>query len=65
MTNFLNQAGNKLAVTLALLLMLPAYTLLYIIKKLELVKFSYSVKHHYLKRLRQGKKINRTASAMG
>lgn len=55
MSNLLIKSGNNLVITLALLLMLPMYTLLYLIKQVELTKDRYSVKHRYLKRLRKGK----------
>lgn len=64
MSNFVTKAGNKLVISLALLLMFPMYTLLYIIKKLEIVKDRYSVKQRYLKRLRQEREMNRASSAM-
>ncbi|PZR24673.1 MAG: hypothetical protein DI535_21330 [Citrobacter freundii] len=64
MSNLVTKAGNKLVISLALLLMFPMYTLLYIIKKLEIVKDRYSVKQRYLRRLRQEREMNRTSSAM-
>lgn len=63
MSNFLTRSGNKLVITMALLLMLPMYTLLYVIKKLEIVKDRYSVKQRHLKRLRQEREMNRNASS--
>lgn len=55
MSNLLIKSGNNLVITLALLLMLPMYTLLFLIKQLEVTKDRYSVKQRYLKRLRKEK----------
>jgi hypothetical protein len=58
MSNLLIKSGNNLVITLALLLMLPMYTLLFLIKQLEVTKDRYSVKQRYLKRLRKEKSGN-------
>jgi ribonuclease HIII len=55
MSNLLIKSGNNLVIILALLLMLPMYTLLFFIKQLEVTKDRYSVKQRYLKRLRKEK----------
>lgn len=58
MSNLLIKSGNNLVITLALLLMLPMYTLLFLIKQIEITKDRYSIKQRYLKRLRREKTEN-------
>jgi hypothetical protein len=53
MSNLIVKSGNNLVITLALLLMLPMYALLFLIKQIEVTKDRYSVKQRYLKRLRK------------
>jgi len=55
MSNLIIKSGNNLVITLALLLMLPMYALLFLIKQIEITKDRYSIKQRYLKRLRKEK----------
>jgi len=55
MSNLIVKSGNNLVITLALLLMLPMYALLFLIKKAEITKDRYSIKQRYLKQLRKEK----------
>lgn len=55
MSNLIVKSGNNLVITLALLLMLPMYALLFLIKQIEATKDRYSVKQRYLTRLKKEK----------